>query len=124
MNIVIGLCHVDFSNIDTFSESQLKQILDLFFSDIFINFKLEFYMALQICLVWWEAVPSHSSGTEQILLQTLQTYYVKYNMMWNEHLGPFTKGPLSPGLNRFYFRPKIKFICISISTIYMQNLRK
>jgi hypothetical protein len=27
MNIVIGLCHVDFSNIDTFSESYLKQIV-------------------------------------------------------------------------------------------------
>ena len=27
MNIVIGLCHVDFSNIDTYSESYLKQIV-------------------------------------------------------------------------------------------------
>ena len=27
MNIVIGLCHVDFSNIDIFSESYLKQIV-------------------------------------------------------------------------------------------------
>ena len=34
--------------------------------NIFIKFKLEFNMALQICFVWLEAVPPHSSGAKQI----------------------------------------------------------
>ena len=41
------------------------QLMNTIIYNIFIKFKLEFYMALQICFIWWEAVPPHSSG-EQI----------------------------------------------------------
>ena len=51
---------------------------------IFIKFKLEFYMALQISFVWWEAVPPHSSGAEQILLQNIKNQlYIIFSLFCN-----------------------------------------